>query len=92
MTENASAAPTSLSATERVRLAVYHGFARTGRPPSVPELAACNELTPDQVRQELRTLHAQRLARISICSTSSGGPVTVKSVSMGLLRRPYDGR
>ncbi|MGW1552381.1 organomercurial lyase [Streptomyces sp. NPDC002346] len=58
MTGNISVAPTSLRGTERVRLAVYHGFARTGHAPSVPELAELTGLAPDQVRQELRTLHA----------------------------------
>ncbi len=49
---------TALTSTERVRLAVYNGFARTGRAPDVPELAALTGLTHDQARQELRTLHA----------------------------------
>ncbi|MEE4591072.1 hypothetical protein V2J94_04040 [Streptomyces sp. DSM 41524] len=39
MTENVSTAPVSLDETEKVRLAVYRGFARTGRAPSVPELS-----------------------------------------------------
>ncbi|GAA1673316.1 organomercurial lyase [Kribbella yunnanensis] len=55
MTENES---TSVHATERVRLAVYHGFARSGHAPGVEELAVLTELTPDQVRSELRALHA----------------------------------
>ncbi|MFE0652067.1 organomercurial lyase [Streptomyces sp. NPDC059534] len=59
MTENASTAPLSLDETEKVRLAVYRGFARTGRAPSVPELSALTALAPDRVRQELRTLHAR---------------------------------
>ncbi|MFB7367924.1 hypothetical protein ACFC05_37635, partial [Streptomyces hydrogenans] len=59
MTENTSTAPTNPDATERVRLAVYHGFARTGRAPGVPEAAALTGLAPDRVRQELRTLHAR---------------------------------
>jgi hypothetical protein len=59
MTESASAAFTALQGTERVRLAVHHGFARTGRAPGVPELAALTGLTPDQVRQEMRVLHAR---------------------------------
>ncbi|MFG2332684.1 organomercurial lyase [Streptomyces sp. NPDC048604] len=58
MTENASTTPMNLDDTERVRLAVYHGFARTGRAPGVAELAALTVLAPDQVRQELRALHA----------------------------------
>ncbi|WP_405613713.1 alkylmercury lyase family protein [Streptomyces sp. NBC_01511] len=58
MTGNASAAPTS-HGTERVRLAVYTGFALTGQAPSVPELAESTGLGPDQVRQELRTLHVR---------------------------------
>ncbi|WP_051813381.1 organomercurial lyase [Kitasatospora sp. MBT63] len=53
-------APDPLPATERVRLAVYHGFARTGRAPGVPELAALTFLTPGGVRRELRTLHGSR--------------------------------
>ncbi|MEU9131316.1 hypothetical protein AB0D08_24955 [Kitasatospora sp. NPDC048540] len=52
--------PDPLPATERVRLAVYHGFARTGRAPGVPELAALTLLTPDGVRRELRALHGSR--------------------------------
>ncbi|MFI1769562.1 organomercurial lyase [Streptomyces sp. NPDC020800] len=59
MTENASAAPMNLDGTERVRLAVYHGFAGTGRAPSVPALAALTGLAPDQVRQDLLTLHSR---------------------------------
>ncbi|PKT71384.1 hypothetical protein CW362_19515 [Streptomyces populi] len=59
MTENASTAPVSPDETEGVRLAVYHGFAGTGRAPSVPELSALTALAPDRVRQELRTLHAR---------------------------------
>lgn len=58
MTENASSAPMNLDETETVRLAVYHGFARTGQAPGVPGLAALTGLAPDRVRQELRTLHA----------------------------------
>ncbi|ARX81165.1 organomercurial lyase [Streptomyces alboflavus] len=57
MTGNTSAAPTGPSRTERVRLAVYQGFARTGRAPGVPELAALTGLAPDEARQELRALH-----------------------------------
>jgi hypothetical protein len=57
MTDNAPA-PASLPATERVRLAIYHGFARTGHAPSVPDLAHLTGLAPGQVRQELRALHA----------------------------------
>jgi len=49
--------PSSLGRTERVRLAVYDGFARTGQAPSLPELAALTTSTPDEVRQELRALH-----------------------------------
>ncbi|MFB7368526.1 organomercurial lyase [Streptomyces sp. NPDC056222] len=60
MPENVSTAPMNLDETETVRLAVYHGFARTGRAPSVPELGALTGITPDQVRQELRTLHGSR--------------------------------
>ncbi|MET9293596.1 organomercurial lyase [Streptomyces sp. NPDC003077] len=58
MTENLPTAPTSPHGTERVRLAVYDGFARTGRAPSVPELAALTGLAPEQVRRELGALHA----------------------------------
>ncbi|MFE6176205.1 hypothetical protein [Streptomyces sp. NPDC056464] len=57
MSGNVSAEPTSLQGTERVRLAVYNGFATTGRAPSVPELASLTGLTLDQVRQELHALH-----------------------------------
>ncbi|AUY53575.1 organomercurial lyase [Streptomyces sp. CB01881] len=57
MTGNISDTPKALHERERVRLAVYHGFARTGRAPSVPELAALTEVTLGQVRQELRALH-----------------------------------
>ncbi|MFF7187367.1 organomercurial lyase [Streptomyces sp. NPDC008222] len=57
MTGNVSPAPTNLHGTERVRLAVYTGFASSGHAPSVPELAALTGLAPDQVRQELHTLH-----------------------------------
>ncbi|MFF0269989.1 organomercurial lyase [Kribbella sp. NPDC004536] len=60
MTESVADIPTSLDGTERVRLAVYQGFARTGRAPGVPELAALTALAPDQVRQELRGLHERR--------------------------------
>ncbi|WP_206282226.1 hypothetical protein [Streptomyces rhizosphaericus] len=59
MTENASTAPVSLDEAEKVRLAVYRGFARTGRAPSVPELSALTSLAPARVREELRTLHAR---------------------------------
>ncbi|QCX73914.1 Alkylmercury lyase [Streptomyces sp. YIM 121038] len=59
MTENASTAPASPDETEGVRLAVYRGFARTGRAPSVPELSALTALAPGRVRRELRTLHAR---------------------------------
>ncbi|MDF2710040.1 hypothetical protein AB0C18_22565 [Nonomuraea muscovyensis] len=52
------------TSTEEVRLAVYTGFARTGRAPGVPEPAARTGLTPAQVGRELRRLHALwRLAR-----------------------------
>ncbi|MEU2133718.1 hypothetical protein [Streptomyces sp. NPDC018352] len=51
MTSNVPTAPTSLHRTEKIRLAVYHGFARTGRAPSVPELATLTGLAPAQVRQ-----------------------------------------
>ncbi|MER5780553.1 organomercurial lyase [Streptomyces mobaraensis] len=57
MNENASTAPVGPDETERVRLAVYRGFARTGHAPSVPELSALTALAPDRVRQEMRTLH-----------------------------------
>ncbi|MFD9886955.1 organomercurial lyase [Streptomyces alboflavus] len=57
MTGNTSGAPTGPNRTERVRLAVYQGFARTGRAPGVPELAALTGLAPDEARQELRALH-----------------------------------
>ncbi|MEV4319442.1 organomercurial lyase [Actinocrispum sp. NPDC049592] len=50
--------PAAISSTERVRLAVYHGFAGTGRAPDVPELAALTGLAHDHVRRELRSLHA----------------------------------
>ncbi|WOX19919.1 organomercurial lyase [Streptomyces solicathayae] len=59
MTENAPTAPVSPHETERVRLAVYRGFAGTGSAPSVPELSALTALAPDRVRQELRTLHTR---------------------------------
>lgn len=45
---------------EDVRLAVYSGFARTGRTPSMPELAAGTALAPAQVQQALRRLHESR--------------------------------
>ncbi|WP_327733353.1 organomercurial lyase [Streptomyces nojiriensis] len=56
-TGNASTASLDLDRTERVRLAVYRGFARTGQAPGVAELAALTGLGPDRVRRELRTLH-----------------------------------
>ncbi|MDI3388456.1 organomercurial lyase [Streptomyces sp. B-S-A8] len=56
-TPTAPTAPTAIAATERVRLAVYHGYANTGQAPGVPALAARTGLAPDQVRRELRTLH-----------------------------------
>ncbi|MEU0655481.1 organomercurial lyase [Streptomyces albogriseolus] len=59
MTENASTPPVSPDETEKVRLAVYRHFAGTGRAPGVPELSALTALSPDRVRQELRTLHAR---------------------------------
>ncbi|MFE3448940.1 organomercurial lyase [Nonomuraea sp. NPDC059194] len=46
--------------TEDVRVAVYRGFARTGRPPGTSELASATGLPPEQVRQALRRLHASR--------------------------------
>ncbi|MEU4832029.1 organomercurial lyase [Streptosporangium sp. NPDC023615] len=49
-----------LCAIEDVRLAVYTGFARTGRAPGVPDLAAGTSLAPDLVRQALRRLHENR--------------------------------
>ncbi|MEV2272688.1 organomercurial lyase [Nonomuraea africana] len=45
---------------EDVRLAVYTGFARTGRAPGPPELAARTGLAVDRVRQALRHLHESR--------------------------------
>lgn len=60
MTGHIAAASTDLHRTERVRLAVYSGFARSGHTASVPELAALTGLTPDQVRRELRCLHTSR--------------------------------
>ncbi|MFF3091463.1 hypothetical protein ACFVRB_41430 [Streptomyces nojiriensis] len=56
-TGNASTASLDLDGTERVRLAVYRGFARTGKAPGAAELAALTGLGPDRVRRELRTLH-----------------------------------
>ncbi|MFI9359162.1 hypothetical protein ACWGQL_26430 [Streptomyces lydicus] len=47
MTENASTAPVSVDETEKVRLAVFRGFTRTGRAPSVPELSALTALALD---------------------------------------------
>ncbi len=60
MTEKLSAVPADRRGMEKVRLAVYDGFARTGQAPSVPELAAVTAFTPDRVRQELRALHERR--------------------------------
>lgn len=45
---------------ERLRLAVYRGFARDGRAPGIAELAEEAGLSPDQVRDGLRSLHEQR--------------------------------
>ncbi|MEU4268119.1 organomercurial lyase [Streptomyces sp. NPDC026092] len=56
----ASSVPAHLSGAERVRLAVYHGFARTGGAPGVAELAGLTRLSGDQVRQELLGLHESR--------------------------------
>ena len=56
MSGNTPEAPKTVRGTERVRLAVYNGFARTGHAPSVADLAALTGLTADQVRQELRVL------------------------------------
>ncbi|MFG1776440.1 organomercurial lyase [Micromonospora sp. NPDC049051] len=58
--DDLSAAPQPLPGTEQVRLAVYHGFARTGNAPDLPELAARTGLTPERVRRELRALHERR--------------------------------
>ncbi|MFD3941303.1 organomercurial lyase [Streptomyces sp. NPDC058579] len=55
-----SSVSAELSGAERVRLAVYHGFARTGGAPGVGELAGLTRLTGDQVRRELRGLHESR--------------------------------
>ncbi|GHJ37985.1 organomercurial lyase [Streptomyces sp. TS71-3] len=57
MIGNDSTAAASPYGTERVRLAVYTGFADTGRAPGVPDLAALTGLDPDQVREGLGTLH-----------------------------------
>ncbi|MFF9013551.1 organomercurial lyase [Streptomyces sp. NPDC014870] len=58
---NVSTAPAShLSGTERVRLAVYHGFARAGVAPGVAELAGLTRLSGEEVRRELRRLHESR--------------------------------
>jgi Alkylmercury lyase len=46
--------------SEDLRLAVYHGFASTGQPPSVRALAGRLGVGPEQVRQGLRRLHEQR--------------------------------
>lgn len=45
---------------ETVRVAVYDHFARTGAAPTVADLAAGTELTPDGVRAALRALHESR--------------------------------
>ena len=59
MTEHAPATDHT-DRTEEVRLAVYTGFAATGRAPGVPELADRVGLSATQVRQELRHLHEAR--------------------------------
>ncbi|MFF2775484.1 organomercurial lyase [Streptomyces sp. NPDC058052] len=59
-TENRSTAASDPDATERVRVAVYRGFARTGHAPDVPELAALTGLAPGRARDALRTLHERR--------------------------------
>jgi hypothetical protein len=46
--------------TEAVRLAVYQGFARTGRAPDTRELAAATGLGAQRVREALRRLHTSR--------------------------------
>jgi hypothetical protein len=46
--------------TEDVRLAVYQGFATTGRAPGLEELAKRLSASPDEVRGALRQLHADR--------------------------------
>jgi hypothetical protein len=51
-------AATGPDTAEKVRLAVYNGFARTGRAPSGPELAALTGLAPADVRRALHALHA----------------------------------
>jgi Alkylmercury lyase len=45
---------------EDVRLAVYHGFAATGRAPAVAELGERVGASPDEVRAALRHLHDAR--------------------------------
>ncbi|MGW0481851.1 organomercurial lyase [Nonomuraea sp. NPDC003214] len=45
---------------EDVRVAVYAGFARTGRAPGVEELAATTGAGPGEVRRALRRLHGAR--------------------------------
>ncbi|WP_049577846.1 organomercurial lyase [Nonomuraea sp. SBT364] len=45
---------------EDVRVAVYAGFARTGRAPGAGELAGATGVTPGEVRRALARLHAAR--------------------------------
>ncbi|MGW3485514.1 organomercurial lyase [Rhodococcus indonesiensis] len=56
MTDSGSDASNALPDKEKVRLTLYRGFARTGRAPEVPELAAATALSADQVRRELQAL------------------------------------
>lgn len=45
---------------ETVRVAIYDGFATTGRAPTVPALASSTRLTPSAVRAAFAALHASR--------------------------------
>jgi hypothetical protein len=60
MTDQIPATTDGTDRTEDVRLAVYAGFARTGRAPSMVELAAGTALPPTRVKQALWHLHQTR--------------------------------
>ena len=58
--EIAPEVPPEVSPTERVRVAVYAHFARTGNAPSPGDLAERTGLPADEARRALRVLHEHR--------------------------------
>jgi hypothetical protein len=64
----------TMTGTEDVRLAVFDGFARSGRAPSVEELAARTGLIVPAVGAALRSLHA---GRDLVLDASGGGAIVM---------------